>query len=189
MLVPTALSREIVKAAAVHPAVNDVPEDDRAARRAAVSATARAMADADDADFTDAGAARGMAPQMVDEAALALGISHDRTVPVMLSAETLPRHRALALALAKLPKAAAAGYGCPSAIARSEKAIGRVMRIRAAEIVHDEESEAHLASLIIGAMMTTCIARGVSIQDMDDDQLMTLVEDASDLSLHASGRG
>lgn len=183
----TPLGREIGRASAAHPSVSDAPPAMRDARRAAVSATAKAMADADDADFSDAEAAVSIAPQVVDEAALALGVSLDRTVPVDLNAETLPRHRTLAATLSRMPRAAAAGYGCPSAIARSEKAIGRVMRIRASEIDHDPDAEAHLVSLIVGAMMRTCIARGVAVNDMDDDQLIALVEDASDLSLGIGG--
>ncbi len=184
----TPLANAIRRAAESHPSIADAPTRLREARSAAVTATATAMADAEEADYADPFVAQDMAPQMVDEAALALGMSHDRTVPVDLMAESLPRHHALARTLADIPRAAAAGFGCASAIARSEKAIGRALRIRASEFVHDAETESHLTSMIIGAMMSTCVARGVSIRNMDDDALMTLVEDASDFSLHTSGR-
>lgn len=188
-LTTTPLANAIRMAAEAHPSISEAPTQYREARSAAVTATATAMADAEEADYADPFVAQDMAPQMVDEAALALGMIHDRTVPVDLMAESLPRHHALARTLAGMPRSAAAGFGCPSAIARSEKAIGRALRIRASEFTHDAETESHLAAMIIGAMMSTCIARGVSVQTMDDDELMTLVEDASDFSLHTSGRG
>lgn len=188
-MITTPLANAIRRAAESHPSIIESPTDVREARSAAVTATASAMADAEDADFGDPFAAQGMAPQMVDEAALALGMSHDRTVPVDLMAETLTRHHALARTLATIPRSAAAGFGCASAIARSEKAIGRALRIRAAEFEHDDETESHLTSMIIGAMIKTCVARGVTIETMDDDDLMTLVEDASDFSLHVSEVG
>lgn len=177
------LSRAIGHAADVHPSVVSVPHPLRNATRARVSATANALADAADADFRDAEAASDIASQMVDEAAMALGVHPDRTSPVHLHAEVTPRHRALAHILGSVPAAVRSGYDDPDAIARSEKAIGRAMRIRSSEIDHDPEAEAAFVSMVVGAMMRACIQRGVPAGSLDDDQLMELAQDACDASI------
>jgi hypothetical protein len=181
------LSRAIGRAAEAHPSVLSAPQPLRSATRAKVSATANAMADAERADFCDADAAPDIASEMVDEAAMALGVHPERISPVHLRAEVLPRHRALAHILGSVPAAVRSGYDDPEAIARSEKAIGRAMRVRSSEIEHDPEAETALVTMMIGAMMRACIQRGTPPATLDDDELMELAQDACDASITETG--
>ena len=177
------LSRAIGRSSAAHHSGKNTPLAIRKAQTARLSAIAHAMADADNADFRNVATANMIADQMVDDAALSLGLVHDRTARISLRAETLPRHMALADSLLLRPEIERAGFGDATGIARTEKAIGRAIRIRAAAIGREDESEALLIATIISTILTTCIARGVSVNEMDDSALMVLVEDASDLSL------
>lgn len=181
------LSRAIGRAADAHPSILSTPQPLRSATRAKVSATANAMADAEKADFCDVAAAPDLASEMVDEAAMALGVHPDRIAPVHLRAEILPRHRALAHLLGSVPAAVHSGYDDPDAIARSEKAIARAMRVRSSEIEHDPEAEAGFVALVIGAMMRACIERGAPAATLDDDELMELAQDACDASITEVG--
>ncbi len=179
------LAKAIREAADAHPAVVGAPLALRAARKAHIVITANAMADVGPTPLGDGEETILMSLQLVDEAAISLAYHQERLHPVHLCAIIEQRHKDLASRLANVKHARNAGYGSAEAIARSEAAIGRVIRMRLFKLETHERDEfgTIMTVQIVGTLMRTCGARGIPIGRLNDAELMELVEDAYDASL------
>lgn len=181
----TSLSAEISKAAEAHPAVSAAPAELRPSRRVAVTAAARAMAAAERGDGPSEEKAPSVAAQLVDEAVSSLRLDPDRTAAISLDVSVEPRHHVLAMKLKAVPKAVQSGYDEATAIAKSEEAIARVVRMRLAG--SDAGDLKALASAMtvamVGVMMGVCSVRMTPVGTLSDEELVRLAEDAYDAAL------
>lgn len=173
------LGNAIAGAADAHPSIVRSPDALRPGRRAAVVATAGAMADARDArEAVDARPAGVVAAQIVDDAALSLDLQDERAAPVELARTPAHRHGELADLLSDMPLAAAAGIDEPVALARAEEALQRILLVRSEELgLHDPDS---LVRAAIARAVRAAVERRIRLGDLDDPDLFRLVEDSLD---------
>jgi hypothetical protein len=180
-----ALGEEISKAAEAHPAVSAAPMDLRPSRRVAVTAAARAMAAAERGGGPSVEAAPSVAAQLVDEAVASLRLDPDRKAAIALDSPVETRHHVLAMKLKSVPKAVRSGYDEATAIAKSEEAIARVVRMRLAGSGEmDVEALASAMTVaMVGVMMRVCADRDTPVGTLSDGELVHLAEDAYDAAL------
>lgn len=172
---------EVHAAAGAHPSNRVGPSRTAVSRHTRIVVMAQAM---DEACGHDRRLPRpDRAVQAVDDAVEALGQAGLRKAPPILAVTVEARHVAMARRLSGVSTAVEAGYDAPSSIARSEEAIGRVLRMRLGEDegAHDGLTSAMTVS-IVGSLIRVCGSRSTPITDLDDSELVQLVEDCFDAS-------
>lgn len=174
----TALDAAIERAVDVHPAVAGAPMALRGSRRAAITATALAMAAARDADHADEARSIVLAPQLVDESAMSLELHRTRTGPIVLQHNGGTRLADLAIRVAEMPLVSDLGLDDGDTLARVEDAITRVMQIRSRAIAALELGDRDLVRWILSTAMRAAVVRQVRIADLDDADVVELMEDS-----------
>lgn len=153
------------------PAIVRTPEPIRSAKRAEVVIAADAMASAQGMDSADPSPAQ----MVVDQAAMCVDLQRDRSAPADLSAPVLPRHVGLSARLSDHPGIVRSGLADPSVLARVERAASLAVACRPGASDGND-----VVGRIVQRMVFECARRRSSVADMDDESLMSFVEDARD---------